>query len=90
MTLQREKEQVKKRKRSSFYKGREANQLISPANYSAHTDDVEQVQHYASVDARKRLQPGVAGERYKPICNVDRALVFQEGLKSTGCGQFIN
>ena len=27
--------------------------------------DVDQVLHYASVDARKRLEPGVAGERYK-------------------------
>ena len=26
------------------------------------------------VDARKRLEPGVAGERYKPVCSVDRPL----------------
>ena len=28
---------------------------------------MERVQPYASVDARKRLEPGVAEERYKPI-----------------------
>ena len=40
-------------------------------NYSAHAGNMERVQHYASVDARKRLEPGVAGERYKPVCSVD-------------------
>ena len=45
-----------------------------PINYSAHAGDVEQVQPYASVDARKCLEQGVAGERYKPIYSVDRAL----------------
>ena len=34
---------------------------------------MEQVQHYASVDARERLEPGIAGEMNKPICSVDRA-----------------
>ena len=58
---------------SRFYEV-EVNQLISPVNYSAHTGDVEQVQHYASVDERKCFKPGVAGERYKPVCNVDRSL----------------
>ena len=33
---------------------------------------MEQVQHYASVDARKYLGSGVAGESYKPVCCVDR------------------
>ena len=51
----------------------EGDQLINPANYSAHTGDVEQVQRYASMDERKHLELGVAGERYKPICSVDRA-----------------
>ena len=41
----------------------EANQLISPTNYSAHESDVDRVQHYASVDETKHLEPGVAGER---------------------------
>ena len=36
---------------------------------------MEWVQHYASVDERKHLEPGVAGERYKPVYSVDRALV---------------
>ena len=53
----------------------EENQLISPANYSALEGDVELVQHYANVDARKCLEPGVAGERYKPVCSVNRALI---------------
>ena len=39
---------------------------------------MEQVQHYASVDARKLLEPGVAGGRYKPVSSVDRALVFSQ------------
>ena len=52
----------------------EENQLISPANYLAHAADIEWVQHYARVDARKHLEPGVAGERYKPVCSVDRSL----------------
>ena len=45
------------------------------ANHSAHTDDVEWVQHYASVDTRKHLKTGFAGERYKHICSVDRHFV---------------
>ena len=49
--------------------------VIHPANFSAHADAVEWVQHYASVDARKRLEPGVAGEMYKPFCSVDKAQV---------------
>ena len=32
------------------------------ANYLANTGDVEWVQHYVSVDARKCLEPGVAGD----------------------------
>ena len=40
------------------------NLLICPANYLAHTGDVEQVQHYASVDASKHLEPGVAGDPF--------------------------
>ena len=32
-------------------------------NYSAHTGDVEQVENYASVDARKCLEPCVSGDR---------------------------
>ena len=36
---------------------------------------MERVQHYASVDARKCLEPGVAGERYKPVYSVDDGLV---------------
>ena len=32
------------------------------ANYLANTGDVEWVQHYVSVDARKRSEPGVAGD----------------------------
>ena len=47
------------------------NQLISQANYSAHAGNVERVQYYASVDARKRLKFSVAGKRYKPVCSVD-------------------
>ena len=58
----------------------EANQLISPANYLAHAGNVERVQHYASVDARKCLEPGVAGERYKPVCSVDRVEHTLSGL----------
>ena len=50
----------------------EEKQLVSPANYSAHAGDVERVQHYASLDARKSLEPGIAGERYKAVCSVDR------------------
>ena len=38
----------------------EANQLISPANYSGHAGDVEWVQHLASVDERNCLEPDVA------------------------------
>ena len=33
----------------------------------------ELVQCYDSVEARKDLEPGVAGERYKHVCSVDRA-----------------
>ena len=51
----------------------EENQLISTANYSAHEGDVERIQHYASVDTRKGLELGVAGEKYKHVCNVVRA-----------------
>ena len=40
---------------------------------------MERVQPYASVDTRKRLEPVVAGERYKPVYSVDRALEL-EGL----------
>ena len=32
---------------------------------------MERVQYYASVDARKCLEPGVAGERYKSVSSVD-------------------
>ena len=53
----------------------EENQLISSANYSAHTGDVERVQHFASVDGRKHLELGVAGERYKPFSSVDKVLL---------------
>ena len=52
------------------------NKLINPANYSVHTGDVVRVQHYSSVDARKCLEPGVAGERHKSVCTVDRAWVY--------------
>ena len=52
----------------------EANHLISPANYYAHAGDVKLVQYYVSVDASKHFEPDVAGERYKPVCSVDRAL----------------
>ena len=40
------------------------NQLISPANYLAHAGDVDWVQHYASVDKRKILEPDVAGDLF--------------------------
>ena len=53
----------------------EENQLIHLANYSTHAGDVEQVLRYVSVDERSHLEPGVAGERYKPVCSVDRALL---------------
>ena len=43
----------------------EENQLICPANYLAHAGDVDRVQHYASVDTRKRLEPGVAGDPFQ-------------------------
>ena len=52
----------------------EVNQLISPAHYSSHASNVGWVQHIASVDERKHLETGAAGERYKPVCNVDRPL----------------
>ena len=45
----------------------EENQLICLAG------DVDRVQPCASVEARKRLEPGVAGEGYKPVYSVDRA-----------------
>ena len=35
---------------------------------------MERVQHYASMEERKHLKPGVAEERNKPICSVDRPL----------------
>ena len=60
-------------KYSTFLYEVEEYQLISPVNYSAHAGDVERFQHYANVDARKLLEPAVAGERYKPVCSVDRA-----------------
>ena len=53
----------------------EENQLISPANYSSHAGNVERVQPYASVDTRKHLEPGVAGERYKPDCTMNQFVV---------------
>ena len=34
------------------------------ANYLVHANDVEWVQHYASVGARKRLEPDVAGDSF--------------------------
>ena len=42
----------------------EENQLICQANYLAHVGDVEQVQHYASVDSRKRLEPCVTRDLF--------------------------
>ena len=62
-----------------FIQGRR-NHLISPANYSAHADDVELVLNYASVDATKLLEPGVCGEGFKPVCSVDRALLILSTL----------
>ena len=58
---------------SSFYTEGEANQLISPvpSQLFSPEGDMEPVQHYVSVDARKCLEPGVAGERYKH-CSMDR------------------
>ena len=50
------------------------NQSIRPANYSLHAGDVEWVQHHASVAQENVLKPGVAGEKYKPVGSVDRAL----------------
>ena len=41
---------------------------------------MEWVQHYASVDARKRLELGVAGERYKTGYSVDGAIVSPTSL----------
>ena len=35
---------------------------------------MERFQHYASVDERKCLKPGDAGEGYKPVFNVDNPL----------------
>ena len=43
---------------------------------------MEQFQHYANVDARKRLEPGAAGERYKPVCSVDKPLVTATTLEA--------
>ena len=62
----------------------EKTKLISPANYLANAGNVERIQHYASVDTRKRLEPNVAGERYKPVCTVDRALRFIDCHFETG------
>ena len=42
----------------------EENQLICPVNYSAHEGDVELVQQYASVDARKYLEPDVTRDPF--------------------------
>ena len=42
----------------------EENQLICPAHYLANAGNVEWVQHYANVDARKYLEPGVAGDPF--------------------------
>ena len=50
------------------------NQLISTVNYSEQAGDVDQIQHYANVDERKYLEPGVAGERYKPVSSMNKAL----------------
>ena len=42
----------------------EEKQLIYTANYLAHAGNVEQVQHCASVAARKPLELGVAGDPF--------------------------
>ena len=42
----------------------EENRLICPVNYSARTGDVELVQYYGSVDIRKYLELGVAGDQF--------------------------
>ena len=47
---------------------------------------MEQVQHYTSVDKRKRLEPGVAGEMYKPFYSVDKALGSEDFLIWGGGG----
>ena len=57
-----------------------ANKLISTVKYSSHADNVEWVQHNASVDARKCLKPGGAGEWYKPVCCVDRPFICKKSL----------
>ena len=71
MTLQKEKGKTKQHTRKydiPFLYEVEADQLISPANYSVHAGNVERVHAYA----RKHLELGVTGERYKPVCSVDR------------------
>ena len=40
-----------------------------------------QIQHYASVDARKCLESGVAKGRYKPVFSVDRPLFFHDNTR---------
>ena len=44
-----------------------------PSQLFSHAGDVEWIQHHASVEARKCLEQGFAGGRYKPACSVDRA-----------------
>ena len=39
----------------------------------------------ASVDTRKHWVPGVAGERCKPVCSVDRASVSHSYFSKYGC-----
>ena len=63
MTLLREKDGTKY---PFSVPGKREKKIISPAN-SAHRDNVDRVPHYASVDEIKHLNPGVAGERHKPI-----------------------
>ena len=48
------------------------------------------VQHYASMGERKRLEPGVAGARYKPVCSVDRADFREEDQCSSWIPWFIS
>ena len=79
MTLQREKvnkvaHQIIK---YPFLHEIEESQIISPANYSAHAGDVEWVEHCASADAGRYLEPDVDIERHKPFCVVGRALVIR-------------
>ena len=50
---------------------------------------MEWVQPYASVDARKRLEQGVTGERYKHVYSVDRALHYSHVNNKQKWAQFI-